>query len=867
MATITIAHNAVSARLVCEDRAVRQEVQRLLSYKVAGAEMSELFKSRRWDGRSSFFEWAGNKFPAGFVTMVYAHLTRAGHKVSIARKPFPAPLGPENPKVDSYPEDPDRAYQMETVNRMLRHGKIIAQLATGCHAKGQKVLMFDGSLKAVEDVIVGDMLMGPDSRPRNVLALHRGTQTMHRIKPLRYGREFVVNAGHILSLEQTKLSDTRWESARSGQWTNISVDEYLRQATNFKHIWKLHRSKGIDFPVGGKLPLDPYLLGLILGDGHIRSNGTSGNCSIAITSADHEVVDYLQRWVDKNDHRLKISKKTGTEALTLNIVRRERHEKKVGENQVGAAIIGLGLRDRLSDDKFIPEVYKTASRADRLAILAGLLDTDGHLQNGYFEFVSKSPALAADVAFIARSLGFAVSENVKEISRGKYAGRSYHRITISGHVDAIPVLIERKKADPRLQKKDVHLSSFDVEEVGEGEYFGFEVDDDNLYLLDDFTITHNSGKSRVAKLAYARVGRMTLFLTTRSILMHQMKDSFEADMGIKVGVLGDGEWSPRKGMNVGMVQTLMARLKDPADNATKAERAAQLALREKTRQLLSMFELVILEEAHEAGGNSYFEILNHCDNAHYRLALTGTPFMRDDEEDNMRLQAVAGPIAIKVSEKELIEKGILAKPYFKVIRLKELPERLRRTTPWQRAYKYGVVENQFRNMAIVNEVVSGYKRGLSAMILVQQTAHGDLLRGALAKVGLRVSYIKGENDQDERKREIGRLKSGEIDVLIGTNILDVGVDVPAVGMVVLAGGGKAEVALRQRIGRGLRAKKSGPNVCFIVDFHDDGNQYMKEHAKARLSIIQSTPGFAEGIMPEGADFPFDELGLRLRVAA
>lgn len=867
MALITIAHNAVTARLIGADRSLRQEVQRLLSYKVAGAEMSELFKSRRWDGRSSFYEWATDKFPAGFVTLVFAHLTRAGHSVKLARNPFPAPLGPEKPVVDAFPEDPDRAYQMETVNRLLRHGKIVARLATGCHAKGQKVLMFDGSLKAVEDVVVGDKLMGPDSRPRNVLALHRGTQTMHRIKPLRYGREFVVNAGHILSLEQTKLPDTHWQSARNGQWTNISVDEYLRESIDFKHIWKLHRSKGIDFPAGGKLPLDPYLLGVILGDGHIRSNGASGNCSVAITSADQEIVDYIQGWVDKNDHRLKISKKVGTEAMTLNIARRERHEKKVGENQVGSAIIELGLRDRLSDDKFIPEAYKTASRADRLAILAGLLDTDGHLHNGYFEFVSKSPMLAADMAFIARSLGFAVSESVKTISRGTYAGRSYHRITISGHIDAIPVLIERKKANPRLQKKDVHLSGFEVEEVGEGEYFGFEVDDDNLYLLDDFTITHNSGKSRVAKLAYARIGRMTLFLTTRSILMHQMKDAFEADMGIKVGVLGDGEWSPRKGMNVGMVQTLMARLKDPDERATKAEKEAQRVLQEKTRQLLAMFELVILEEAHEAGGNSYFEIMNHCTAAHYRLALTGTPFMRDDEEDNMRLQAVAGPVAIKVTEQELIQKGILAKPYFKIIRLKEIPDRLKRTTPWQRAYKYGVVENQHRNLAIVREVVAGYKRGLTAMVLVQQTAHGDILRAALTKAGLRVSYIRGENDQDERKREIGRLKNNEIDVLIGTNILDVGVDVPAVGMVVLGGGGKAEVALRQRIGRGLRAKKFGPNVCFVVDFHDDGNQYMKEHAKQRFAIISGTPGFAEGILPEGADFPFDELGLKLKNAA
>ncbi|MEO9387077.1 DEAD/DEAH box helicase [Chromobacterium phragmitis] len=507
MSQLVIAHNATTARLIGADRATRLEVQKLLSYKVAGCEMSELFKTGKWNGRSTFYEWAQDRFPAGFVSLVYSHLVRLGKRPGIARKPFPEPLGPERPVVDAFPPDARYDYQDKVVDKLVSHGKIIAQVATG------------------------------------------------------------------------------------------------------------------------------------------------------------------------------------------------------------------------------------------------------------------------------------------------------------------------------------------------------------------------GGKSRIAKLAFSRIGRMTLFLTTRSILMHQMKDAFEADLGLKCGVLGDGEWAPRRGMNVGMVQTLMARLKDldPA-SSTAAQRAAHAEVQAKTRKLLSMFELVILEEAHEAGGDSYFEILNNCSNAHYRLALTATPFMRDDEEDNMRLMAVSGPVAIKVSEKDLIERGILARPYFKIIRLVERPSDLRRSTPWQRAYKAGIVNNTYRNQAIVSEVRTAVQHGLTAMVLVQQTAHGDVLRGQLETAGIRCAYIKGENDQAERKRQIGRLKSGDIDVLIGTTILDVGVDVPAVGLVVLAGGGKAEVALRQRIGRGLRAKKSGPNVCLIVDFHDDGNEHLKGHAKTRYSIIAGTPGFDEGILSEGEDFDYGALGF-VRMAA
>jgi superfamily II DNA or RNA helicase len=146
------------------------------------------------------------------------------------------------------------------------------------------------------------------------------------------------------------------------------------------------------------------------------------------------------------------------------------------------------------------------------------------------------------------------------------------------------------------------------------------------------------------------------------------------------------------------------------------------------------------------------------------------------------------------------------------------------------------------------------------MVLIQQTKHGDILHRMFEAKGLRVAFIKGENDQVERKKALNDLATGKIDVLIGTTILDVGVDVPAVGLIVLAGGGKAEVALRQRIGRGLRAKKTGPNIALIVDFNDPFNNYTKQHAAQRLSIIKDTEGFGENIVD--VDFDYRAYGFR-----
>lgn len=445
-------------------------------------------------------------------------------------------------------------------------------------------------------------------------------------------------------------------------------------------------------------------------------------------------------------------------------------------------------------------------------------------------------------------------------------------------------------------------------------------------------VATGGGKSRIARMAFASINLPTLFLTTRGILMYQMRDTFEKDLGVPVSVLGDGQFGHTiikdgievqavKKMSVGMVQTLIARLEEKtvegelekmidarvkrelkevnaftkkAEGAgytgarlreavarfekkqeagredPKAMKAAaqkkvdeHMAERGKTIKLLGMFGLVILEEAHEASGNSYFEILRHCKNAHYRLALTATPFMKDSEESNMRLMACSGPIAIKVSEQMLIDRGILAQPYFRIVPLKHKPAKLARHTGWQAAYRLGIVENQHRNELIVESCLHYAGYGLSSMVLIQQTKHGEILQRMLTAAGLRVDFIQGEDDQDGRKRALQRLAAGEIDVLIGTTILDVGVDVPAVGHVCLAGGGKAEVALRQRIGRGLREKKDGgPNVAFVTDFADTFNEHLKAHAQQRLAIIKGTPGFDRHVAEHGADFDLEALGFR-----
>ena len=459
--------------------------------------------------------------------------------------------------------------------------------------------------------------------------------------------------------------------------------------------------------------------------------------------------------------------------------------------------------------------------------------------------------------FVSDALSYEVegAEYSDKFKSGNWSGiSSFFKMTDAtfpaGFILHIKALLEKQGHVVQLIKKSLPEPLGDwhpkVDSFPEEERYSYQIE--TIRHLEDrgrmvAHVATGGGKSRIAKLAYKRINRMTLFLTTRGVLMYQMKDAFES-MGEKVGVIGDGNLSIKRGFNVGMVQTFASMLKDPARV-------------EQTKRLLEKFEFVILEEAHEISGNSYYEILKLCTNANYRLALTATPFMKSNGEDNMRLHAAVGGVGIHVDENTLIERGILAKPYFKFIST-EKPRFLFKTTSWQSAYRIGIVENEFRNKAIIFEVERATKYGLKSMILVQHKAHGAHLQEMLTKIGVKCLFMYGEHSQIERKSALDKLKVGKIDALIGSTILDVGVDVPAVGVIVLAGGGKAEVALRQRIGRGLRAKTGRvANTAYIIDFSDEFNKHLRLHSATRRAIIESTNGFAQGILPTGSDFNFN----------
>lgn len=312
-----------------------------------------------------------------------------------------------------------------------------------CLARGTRVLMFDGTIEAVEDIVVGDLLMGPDSRPRLVTSLARGRENLYRVVPAK-GDSYTVNESHILSLKQTPAN-----AGDVHKIVNVSVRDYLTKSDYFKkrHLgWRT----GVDFP-RKSVPLDPYFLGIWLGDGH--------TVVPRVTTPDSEVVAHMEDFAA---------------------------DRELGLREVG-------VRSR----KHVPHDYKVNDRATRLAILAGLLDAAGSLQSNCYRYISQREGLADDVLFLARSLGLAAYKFDRETSAVK-GGPLFHSwyVTISGHTDEIPCRVAHKKAAPRKQKKDVLVAGIELEPLGEGDFFGFEIAGDgehaHLFVLGDFTVTHNT---------------------------------------------------------------------------------------------------------------------------------------------------------------------------------------------------------------------------------------------------------------------------------------------------------------------------------------------------------------------------------------
>ena len=375
---------------------------------------------------------------------------------------------------------------------------------------GTPTMRADGTITTVEKIQTGDILLGPGGSHRRVLNTRVGHGDLVEVRPVK-GDPWVCNLDHILTLVRVaqRANPKSPNERRAGEIVDITVRDYLQKSKTWRHIHKLWRAS-VEFPASD-LAVDPYLVGLLLGDGCLSSG------SVAISNPDTEIINackgYASAWGVKLVEYVKASECS------------QWHFSFGLGNPLLHACRSLGIMGTTAGTKTIPHEYKTGSRSQRLDLLAGIIDTDGHLTCGCFDFVSKSETLARDVAFISRSLGFAAYVSPAEKFCQTGAGGMYWRVYISGDLHLIPTKVKRKQAPPRRQKKDVTRTGFDIVPCGEDKFYGIKLDGDGRYLLGDFTVTHNS----LTYLSQALLsGRRCAILTSTKALQQQLVDDFAA---------------------------------------------------------------------------------------------------------------------------------------------------------------------------------------------------------------------------------------------------------------------------------------------------------------------------------------------------
>ena len=330
-----------------------------------------------------------------------------------------------------------------------------------CHGLHTKIMMADGHIKEVQDIVVGEKLMGDDSTPRTVLSLARGQDAMYRIIPTEeHAESWECNRHHILVLEYT-------------------LHKHIAMAKN--KVWCAYYHNGYG----------------IFRSTYFKTADDAREFLHAIPDENRIVEMELQPYLQ-------------LERSVRNALMMYRTAIEFDDPQPPAVDpydVGTWLGDH------IPHALKTASKEVRLQILAGLVDGEyGSLVDGTrYEIVQPIETLANDIAFVARSLGFAATTHDTSTTGG-------YTTSISGAgLERIPSTTFRPHtcAHTPHQKNPLQYG-FRVEPLGTGEYYGFEIDGNRRYVLGEFTVTHNTVSSLAIIMAFWPSDKRIVIVSTKS---------------------------------------------------------------------------------------------------------------------------------------------------------------------------------------------------------------------------------------------------------------------------------------------------------------------------------------------------------------
>lgn len=360
-----------------------------------------------------------------------------------------------------------------------QHSALIAARGKGKMLPNSTIVYTPNGYKVWKDIHPGDYLYGDNGKPTKVLE-----EFNHKSKPiykltLKDGRTAYAGLEHLWTIKYgNKLItvDTQWIIENG--FGKRTIKGKCHKPIECKAFLPIN--KAIEIPYK-EVSIDPYLLGLILGDGCL---GYANSKGVLFSST---VKD----------------QKTYEKLLNTKIREYKNSNCFIESANIKNKLIELGLYKTKSDNKFIPDIYKYNSKEVRLEILKGLMDTDGSAFSSGIEYISKSKQLAEDVLWIGRSLGIRGTLNSKFV-KYKDEIKEYFRVRFitTETIFKLPRKIEKIKQrnSNYLKNQENYVAITSIEYSHNENAKCVIVDNDShLFLMNDFIVTHNSFK--VASMA------------------------------------------------------------------------------------------------------------------------------------------------------------------------------------------------------------------------------------------------------------------------------------------------------------------------------------------------------------------------------
>lgn len=247
---------------------------------------------------------------------------------------------------------------------------------------------------------------------------------------------------------------------------------------------------------------------------------------------------------------------------------------------------------------------------------------------------------------------------------------------------------------------------------------------------------------------------------------------------------------------------------------------------------LSQFKLVIGDEIHRAGAEKFYDAVMRCEDAWFRVGLSGSAGGRSDGRD-IYFEGAAGPICYTVERQMLQEAGHCAtgKVYTVDVHGSTEPGK----TGWLALEKAGIYENAARDYQLIECMLSVRKPGEQVLYVVQKKVHGKRVASILSEIlGVKVPFLSSETPKAKRLEYYGKLQRGEILTAVVSPIFDDSMTLPMIKILVNAAAGKSSIATTQRLGRAL----SGDKAIILIDANDLHHPTLKRHSRARFKIYE-----------------------------